>query len=883
MIFRNCRRVMSVSSRSKTIPISLLLKGCALQTPLVALGIFLAVGSALAGQTFATASTLTATASTPFPVQRFQPLQAFALEDNPLVIHRVARADQPFSVTGPRGAILGQQDGTFELWLLPVKILRDVHLTAKLDGYDAVIHLNDYASDVEVRPDHTTITYAHAAITVKQHMFIPHEARDGIASAVVLFEVHAARPAILTLYFTPSMEREWPAPNFGRPSGSWLPVGTGGAYSLETDNPAFFGMVAMPQSQHGPMRPYQERPETEPFSFNFSYDPAHDDHRFYPLVAGFSDGKGQGEPAREALLTQLLDQEANLPGTYASTADYYKHFFDTRLSVETPDPKFNQALKWAETAIEESRITRDNGVGLAGGWFTSGDSARPGFGWFFGRDTLWTLYAVNSYGDFALSREAMNFLLAHQRADGKMMHEYSQTAETVDWVHLPYLYAAADATPLFVMQMEDYVRTSGDTAYLKQHWDEVQRAYAFIRAHTTDGVYDNSQGTGWVEEWIPRLPHQEIYLAALDQQSSAAMSQMALWMGNADLSDAAAKTAAMIRSKLDNYRGSDGMYAFSRNLNGTYERVPSIFPSVAWWSGSLGLPDAGAMLQAWSGSPFSTDWGMRSVPTGAAIYDPISYHHGSVWPLYTGWVSMAEYRTDRSLSAFAHLSQNVNLTWLQDPGAVTEVLSGFAYEPLGRSSSHQLWSSAMVISPAVRGMLGLEADAMQHTLRVAPQLPSTWDSATVRNVAVGPERYTVTMQRSGSMLKLDAVSPEPTVLCLTHDLEPAKPCDTRAATHHTLSQALPAFEVAMPPESAREGQQTSGLKVLDEKTDTASLTIVLEGPAGSTWRLPLRQNSPQRLHVQATGADLEASDVVVTMPAGSANEATARTTVRLNW
>ncbi len=121
----------------------------------------------------------------------------------------------------------------------------------------------------------------------------------------------------------------------------------------------------------------------------------------------------------------------------------------------------------------------------------------------------------------------MDFLLAHQRTDGKMMHEVSQTAELVDWVHLPYLYAAADSTPLFVMQMADYVRTSGDTGYLREHWDNVKRAYAFTRAHTTNGVYDNSQGTGWVEEWLPKMPQQEIYLAALDEQSSEAMAYLA--------------------------------------------------------------------------------------------------------------------------------------------------------------------------------------------------------------------------------------------------------------------------------------------------------------------------------------------------------------------
>ena len=67
-----------------------------------------------------------------------------------------------------------------------------------------------------------------------------------------------------------------------------------------------------------------------------------------------------------------------------------------------------------------------------------------------------------------------------------------------------------------------------------------------------------------------------------------------------------------------------------------------------------------------------------------------------------------EYRNDRDLSAYAHLMQNADLTWSQDLGAVTELPSGEFFRWFGRSTSHQLWSSAMVITPTVRGMFGLE-------------------------------------------------------------------------------------------------------------------------------------------------------------------------------
>ncbi len=820
-----------------------------------------------------------AIAQTPTPI--------FPLDTNPLTLLQPAQANRPFSVVGQRGAILGQQDGTFELWSLPVKVLDHAHLTARLEGYEADIDLNQHASQIEVRPDHTTITYAHAAIAVKQHMFIPRAAQNGVATAIVLFEIHAIRPATVTLSFDPAMERQWPAPNFGRPNAGWTSVGDTGLYTLSTDNPSFFGMVAMPGTR-GPLRPYQERAQTLPLEFNLSYDPAKDDHRFYPLVAAVTgvDGKPRDTPPQ--LQQQLLQAAASIPDLYRSTSDFFDHFFDTRLTADTPSPELNAALRWAEISIEQARVTSAIGSGLAGGWYTSGDSARPGFGWFFGRDTLWTLYAVNSYGDFQLSREAMDFLLAHQREDGKMMHEVSQTAELVDWVHLPYLYAAADSTPLFVMQMADYVRSSGDTAYLRAHWDNVKRAYAFTRAHTTDGVFDNSQGTGWVEEWLPKMPHQEIYLAALDQQSSESMAQLAKLMGDPQLSSQAAQQAASIRDYLAKYRSPQGTYSFSRNTDGTFDTRATVFPSVAWWSGSLALPDAEPTFDAWASPRIATDWGTRSLIEGAPDFDPMSYHHGSVWPLYTGWISLAEYRARRPQAGYANLMQNARLTWLQDIGAVTEVLSGTFYQPMGRSSSHQLWSSAMVIAPAIRGLFGIEADTLNHRLRVDPQLPASWDQATLHNVPFGDTRLNLTLRRNAQSLEVEVTSQKPLQLCLqsSKDFFANTPCSAIESTTHHLRLPLPPVEVLPETSAPQPGDPTQQIKFIDQTYADHSLRLKLEVMANTTARLSLRTNLPARDlkgGLKIEGAEHDPHDPRQIIVSGGTGSGYSERNVTLTW
>ncbi|WP_211256341.1 amylo-alpha-1,6-glucosidase [Edaphobacter aggregans] len=812
-----------------------------------------------------------------------EPTPRFPLSDGPLVIHQAVQPQHPFTVTGATGAILGLQNGSVEVWALPTKVFTNLHLTAEVAGYSVPIDLNAAAAAIDVHPDHTTITYSHAAITVRQHMFVPAGDENTAIGPMILFEIESIKPAVLTVSLEPAMLQQWPAPTFGRPSTNWVAMGSGGAFVLSTDNPENFGMVGMPNASAGIIAPYQERPQALPLQFKVHFDPKLDSQRLFPLVVAVSKRGEKNTPAAVAAMQARLSATANaLPETYRQTRAYYERFFDRRLSVKTPDPKFDAAMRWAEIAIEQSKVRTGDETGLVAGWYPSFDSTRPGFGWYFGRDTLWSLYAVNSYGDEALAKQALEFLSKRQRADGKMMHEFSLTAEMLhgdlDWAKLGYEYAAADATPLFIMAVADYVRVTGDVDFLRAHWEQVKKAYEFDRSHDSDGdgVYDNSEGTGWVEAWPPKMPQQEIYLAALDRTSSAALSELATLMRDEALALSATAQAQHVGEAIGNYRQSDGMYAFSLDRDGAYDKTSSVFPSVALWTDGASLPRPEAMLSAWASHEFATDWGVRSVNDTAAVFDPISYHQGSVWPLFTGWVSLAEYRSGRPLAGYAALMRNVELSWAQDPGFLTEVLSGEFFQPLGRSSSHQLWSSAMVLAPAIRGLFGVEADATHRTLRIQPHLPPGWDSAELDNVRVGDDLYTINLNRERGHLLATVRSANKTVLCLSGEPDgDSKECRERATTLHTLSLPLPAVEVTLDGERVPEaGATTSQPRVIEESYHPGGLSLVIEGVAGSTAGLSVRRNSalPQGKGdpaLKVYGAELSGEKLKVAFPQGS--------------
>ncbi|MBV9760403.1 MAG: glycogen debranching protein [Acidobacteriaceae bacterium] len=761
------------------------------------------------------------------------PLPAFPKHESTLRIVSRCVPLTPWTVAGEHGALFGRQNGVFEAWLWPNKILSNFRIGAELADYPVPIDVNALAAEIEVTPAETTITYSHAAFTIRQHMFAPRGPERPSTGAAVYFEIESARPLELTFSFTPEMLHMWPAPNFGRPNGEW--ISSGGFYILHTDDPKFSAIVAMPRTRPGIMAPYQEHPQTYPLELKLSYDPHRDRGSVYPLIFGLAD------PASAAdRVSQIASSLLNL---YAQTQDYYAHFFDRRLTIDTPDRRLNEALRWAEVSIDQMQVQYHDETGMVAGYYESADSARPGYAWFFGRDTLFTTYAINSYGDFALTRRALDFLIRRQREDGKIMHEYSQSADALDWKSTPYFYAAADSTPLFVMAMCDYVKASGDKEYLMNNWDAVRRAYQFTRAHeTTDGIYSNTQGTGWVESWPTGMPHEEIYLAALDQQSAQAVSYLASLVGDQQLAGAAEKKAREIAEKIESeyYEPSEDFYAFSRNPDGSLDRTASIYPSVAWWDGTFGLKSPGPMLARWASNEFSTDWGTRDISERTSFYDPISYHQGSIWPLFTGWVSLAEYRAGRPLSGYAHLMQNAGLTWAQDLGSVTELLSGEFFQPLGRSSSHQMWSSAMVIVPLIRGLFGVTWDAPNQKLHLEPHLPADWDRATLHNVPLGGRTVDLEYRRAAGHLIVSGGA--------------------------TLDIPLPAVELAIPAHLPLEGALTSQLKVLDQRQTPSQAIFSLASIGGATYDLPLRLNRP---NVTAQGGEVRGSLLHVEFPNGS--------------
>jgi hypothetical protein len=297
----------------------------------------------------------------------------------------------------------------------------------------------------------------------------------------------------------------------------------------------------------------------------------------------------------------------------------------------------------------------------------------------------------------------------------------------------------------------------------------------------------------------------------------------------------------------------------------------------------------------------ATDWGARIISGESKLYDPLSYHYGSVWPLFTGWASMGAYRYGRPHVGYQALMANALLSYTGALGYVTELLSGDFNAPFGRSSHHQVWSEAMVITPALRGLLGIEVGAGGRELRFAPQLPANWDRVEVRGVAAGDARYDLKLVRAAGRLTVTitqrravAAAEAATPSALSQEVErffvaPAFPLDVRLRkvtvqgretkfeleSEGDVQRAVVGIEAYGPtvemvfaytegtdvyivPESLAPGAQSTGLRILRSRAEPEALHLLLEGLGGRSYvvlaRTPHKLGQTGGVTVQADGS-----------------------------
>lgn len=542
------------------------------------------------------------------------------------------------------------------------------------------------------------------------------------------------------------------------------------------------------------LRGTMERPEVEPARVLLGYTGR--DHKrrrtavgFFPAPDRLTDGEAMFQldlaPGETKLIFVELrcDPESDVA---AAAATFYLALRNARralralssraASVATSNEIFNEAVR---RDVADLYLLTTN--------MPQGPYPYAGIPWFstaFGRDGLITSLQT-LWLDPNIARGVLGYLADNQAtttdpvADaepGKILHEVRH-GEMAELGEVPFrrYYGSIDSTPLFVMLAGAYLRRTGDLNFLRQIWPNIERALAWI---DKDGDRD---GDGFVEygrrtnEGLANQGWKDSQDAIFHADGTLARGTIALvevqgyvyaaWqaaaqigqrLGHIGRAQELEDKAEHLRRQFDEQFFDEALGTYVLALDGEKKpcRVRSSNAGHALLTGIAYPKRAAAVVQTlMAGSSFS-GWGVRTIASTEARYNPMSYHNGSVWPhdnsLIAAGFSRYGFRKEaaRIFEGLFAASMYIDLRRLPELfcGFPRQRSNGPTFYPV--ACSPQAWAAATPLS-LIQSSLGLafNPDRSEVVFDV-PVLPQFLDSLTLRGLSLSNASVDVTLTRA---------------------------------------------------------------------------------------------------------------------------------------
>lgn len=339
----------------------------------------------------------------------------------------------------------------------------------------------------------------------------------------------------------------------------------------------------------------------------------------------------------------------------------------------------------------------------------------------------------------------------------------------------PYAAYYADyASPLmFVISLANLWAWTGYRQDIARHWDTVRRIMDWARHYGDidgDGYLEyqtrSSKGTknqGWKDSGdaiiygdgspVP-APIATCELQAYWYLAQELMALLSWVMDARDDSAAHRASAAALKTRFNQDWWVDGEQFIALALDPDKRQVRAVTSNVGHCL-ACGIVDK-KHLPALVGRMFAPDlfsgWGLRTLSTSHAFYNPLSYHRGTVWAVEQATTIFGLRRYGFDARALDLTEALYKLALLYPEFRIPECVGGYARGDRAvpgaypRANTPQLWN-ATAFPLAVQAMLGLVPLAAAQTLIVDPALPPWIPELILRDLRVGAARVTLGFRR----------------------------------------------------------------------------------------------------------------------------------------
>ncbi len=334
---------------------------------------------------------------------------------------------------------------------------------------------------------------------------------------------------------------------------------------------------------------------------------------------------------------------------------------------------------------------------------------------------------------------------------GRILHEmrFGELTAFEERPHSPY-YGSADATPLYVVLLDEYERWTGDTKLVRDLEYEARAAlrwideYADLQGNGYISYQRRNEKTGlenqcWKDSWdsiayrdgtLPGFPRAtcELQGYAYDAKMRGARLARHVWHDQA-FADRLEEEAADLKRRFnrDFWVADGGYFAIALDTDG--RQVDSLTSNNGHllWSGIVDKSKARRVVDHLMGDRLFSGWGVRTMAEGDGRFNPIGYHVGTIWPFDNSFIAWGLRRYGFKDEA-AHIAEGILDAAKFFDGRLPEAFGGYPRSmtmypvQYPTACSPQAWSTAAPLL-LLRTMLGLEP--LDDHLIVDPAIPAS--------------------------------------------------------------------------------------------------------------------------------------------------------------
>lgn len=406
--------------------------------------------------------------------------------------------------------------------------------------------------------------------------------------------------------------------------------------------------------------------------------------------------------------------------------------------LQTNLDSLDRALAWIMLTNDQLITHQHGGYGMYAGlpWFTD----------FWGRDMFISMPgAVLCTGQFETACDILASFARYQDTVSTSS-TYGRVPNRLNLEGI--LYNTTDGTPRFVMQVHDYLKYTGDTAFVKEIYPSVKIATdASLRLYTDEkGYLTHADADTWMDAKrqgkYPCSPrgNRAVDVQALWYAQLTNATDLARYMNRDEDAQRWNDAAVHLRSNFEKDFVDTATKAIYDHLNTDGSGDTQFRPNAIYALDLISDPDLKMheAKEVWERLVYP--WGVSSLDQDDGQFHPYheqwyryhkddAYHNGTIW-LWNNGMAMQRMIENGQADIAYTLFRNMNRQALAE-GAVGSLSENADAWPragqtwVRRSGTFlQAWSNSEHIRVWNQYFLGIRPDMLKHSITVAPRLPS---------------------------------------------------------------------------------------------------------------------------------------------------------------